>query len=367
MPLVWEDRSTSDMVKESLRKKILQKYYTLKFPASFGGVSAFRQSLKDNLNIEISQAALRRILKSSTQYQVNVVKPKKFKTQKNYSRGVFIEAYCDPIFIPYKKDGKSKNFIALIVADVHSRFVYGTKLPRVNPKCLKQAFSRLFKNEMPHFDVVRCDRDRSLNTLRSPYFSSRGILLLTRRSVHHMAFLEGIIRNIKRKFIKNMRNDDNPWTEKRFESALKDTITSINSTVSTAHGFRPASVNSPEFDPVLREKLYGKDARLPRFETFYTETLRRQKKANTPRETPAKPGFKEGENNFKKSNWVYIDWEEDKFARAGYRVQRGPILEVSRVNVLTSPYIYKLRNPQTKREVHGFYYGKELAFAPRND
>ena len=69
----------------------------------------------------------------------------------------------------------------------------------------------------------------------------------------------------------------------------------------------------------------------------------------------------------KKDDRVYIDWEEDKFARAGYRVQRGPILEVSRVNVLTSPYIYKLRNPQTKREVHGFYYGKELAFAPRND
>ena len=41
MPLVWEDRSTSDMVKESLRKKILQKYYTLKFPARFRGVSAF--------------------------------------------------------------------------------------------------------------------------------------------------------------------------------------------------------------------------------------------------------------------------------------------------------------------------------------
>ena len=80
-----------------------------------------------------------------------------------------------------------------------------------------------------------------------------------------MAFLEGIIRNIKRKFIKNMRNDPRTWTEKRFESALKDVSTCYNLTPNS-HGFTPASVNSPEYDPVLREKLYGKKAKLQRFE-----------------------------------------------------------------------------------------------------
>ena len=175
-----------------------------------------------------------------------------------------------------------------------------------------------------------------------------------------MGFLEGIIRNIKRKFIKNMRNDPRPWTEKRFESALKDVCTSYNSTPNS-HGFAPASVNSPEYDPVLREKLYGKDAKLQRFEKFYTEQLKLRKKANTPRKAPVKANFKEGPNDFKKGDKDFIDYEEDKFGRAGYKIQRGPILEVSRVNVLTSPYLYKLMNPQTKKELYGFFYGKELS------
>ena len=121
---------------------------------------------------------------------------------------------------------------------------------------------------MPNFDIIRCNRDKSLNTLRSNYFANQGILLLTRRSVHHMGFLEGVIRNIKKKFIKNMRIDTKTWTEKRFEAALQDTISSYNATVSSSTGFPPASVNSPEFDPILRERLYGKNTKLQRFKTF---------------------------------------------------------------------------------------------------
>ena len=67
------------MVSDRLRKKILKNYYTLKYPGSFQGVSAFRKSLKENSNIDISEYALRHILKSSLPYQVNVVKPKNFK------------------------------------------------------------------------------------------------------------------------------------------------------------------------------------------------------------------------------------------------------------------------------------------------
>ena len=83
-------------------------------------------------------------MKSSLLYQTNFIKPKKFQTRKLYSRGYAIEAYCDPAFIPYKKDGK-KTFIALVVVDVHTCMLYATKLPRVNPKTLKLAFTRLFK------------------------------------------------------------------------------------------------------------------------------------------------------------------------------------------------------------------------------
>ena len=246
--------------------------------------------------------------------------------------------------------------------------LYTTKLPSINPECLKRAFSRLFKAGMPQFSIVRCDRDKSLNKLANTYFAKKGILLLTRRSVHHMGFLEGIIRNIKRKFIKNMREDKNPkgWTEKRLEKALADVTYSYNHTKSTAHGFTPASCNFPEFDPELRLRLY-KERKIERFEDFYTEKLRLHKKANTPEKSADKPNFDESPNSFKRGDLVYIDFKKPNVGRYAYNVQRGPIYEISRVNVQSSPYLYKLSNIKTSKPLYGFYYGRELARADLSD
>ena len=194
------------MVSDRLRKKILKNYYTLKYPGSFQGVSAFLNSLKENSNIDISEYALRRILKSSLPYQVNVIKPKKFQTWALYSRGVGLEAYCDPILLPYKTaEGEKKTFNAFVVCDVHSRFLWTCPLQNVNPDNLKSAFTHLFKEGLPFFPILHSDRDKSLNTLKNTYFANRGMVLLARQSVNHMAFLEGVIRNLKRKMISKMK------------------------------------------------------------------------------------------------------------------------------------------------------------------
>ena len=111
------------MVTKKLAKKILKHYYTASFPGSFQGVEVFRKSLKTNADISISHRALRRVLKSSLSYQVNIKKPKKFKTRALYSKGVYQESYTDPIFIPYQDGGQAKRFMALIAVDVHSRMV----------------------------------------------------------------------------------------------------------------------------------------------------------------------------------------------------------------------------------------------------
>ena len=236
------------MVTAGLRKKILKNYYSLKYPGSFQGVSVFRKSLRENSGIEIGYSALRRILKASLPYQVNVVKRKKFKTRALYSRGIAIEAYCDPIFIPYPAKTGQKNFFTLVVCDIHSRYLWTYPLREINPKYLKSAFSSLFRKGMPKFAIIRCDRDKSLNSLTNTFFARHDILLLPRRSLKHMAFLEGVIRNIKRKMIKSLRMSpqNKPWTQRGLESALKDVTFSYNHTESSSHGLKPAECNFPE-------------------------------------------------------------------------------------------------------------------------
>ena len=55
-----------------------------------------------------------------------------------------------------------------------------------------------------------------------------------------------------------MRMDKNPtgWTEKRLKVALADMVKSYNNTKNSKTGLTLVSCNFPEFDPILREKLY---------------------------------------------------------------------------------------------------------------
>ena len=179
-----------------------------------------------------------------------------------------------------------------------------------------------------------------------------------------MGFLEGLIRNIKRKFIKHMRQDTNQkgWTEKRLEYALAEATHSYNHATNSATGFTPASSNFPEFDPELRRRLYG-DRKIEKFEDFYTETLRLHKKANTPDKPEDKPNYDESKNAFRRKDLVYIDFKKPNVGRSAYKVQRGPIYEISTVNVQSSPYIFKLMDIKSSTPLYGWYYGRELAKA----
>ena len=242
------------MVSKKLAKKILNAYSDLRFPASFQGIPVFQKSLKQNLNIDISHQALQRLLKSSLYYQVNVTKAKRFKSRPFYSRRVGIECFTDTAFAALKPDQENRpqRFIFLVAVDVHSRMLYSTHIDgEVSPESLRQAFNCLFNEGMPQFPIIRCDRDLSLNKLATTYFASKGILLRARRSVHHMIFLEGIIRKLKRKFIQNLRKNEprSGWTKKKLERALVDLTYSYNHTISSSHQRTPASVNSPLFDP----------------------------------------------------------------------------------------------------------------------
>ena len=165
-----------------------------------------------------------------------------------------------------------------------------------------------------------------------------------------------------------MREDKNPngWTEKRFEKALADATYSYNHTTNSATGMTPASCNFPEFDPELRLRLY-KDRKIEKFEDFYTETLRLHKKANTPEKVENKPNFDESKDSFKRNDLVYVDFKQANVGRPAYKIQRGPIYKISRVNVQSSPYLYKLSDFKNSKPLHGWYYGRELARADLSD
>ena len=354
------------MVSKKLTKKILNAYFNLWFLGSYQGIPVFRKSLQEKLGITISHRALQRLLKSSLHYQVNVTKAKRFKRRPFYSRGVGIEAFTDTVFVSLKDEENTyRRFIFQVVVDVHSRMCYATKIDgTVSAKSLREAYIRLFKQGMPKYSIIRCDRDPAVNALATTYFANQGILLRARRATVHMAFLEGVIRGLKRKLIQNLRKNKprSGWTDKKLEVALKDLVHSYNNTVSSSHGRTPISVNSPKFDPFLRDKLYGTQ-RIESFEQFFKEQMKLRKKANTPDNKEDGPNFNEQKNKFKVGSLVYIDYSDDYQVSQKYNVKHGAIYEISEVNTFQRPFIYKLKDVHTEKPIHGWYYGRELSRA----
>ena len=78
------------MVTSSQARKIVRSYYDLETPGSYSGINQFHRTVTEQLGINISQNALRKLLRNEITYQVHYPKKSLFQ-RANYSRGTNIE------------------------------------------------------------------------------------------------------------------------------------------------------------------------------------------------------------------------------------------------------------------------------------
>ena len=294
-------------LKKSVVRAILNNYFDLSFPASYQSVRKFHKAIQKKLKIKISERSLRKILKNNAWFQVNVTRPKKFLMRRFYSRGSGLLAFADPCYIQLPN---RKIFKFLVVADSCSKFVFATVLSQVNPKELKKAFTRLFKHQqMSYYPIITVDRDRSLGTLARPYFSSRKMLLKQKRGKSHLIYLEPIIKTIKKKIIQNIRKQRQrkTYSDKLLKRYLKEAVESYNGTINNAHKITPREAHNIELDPWHRKVQFPHEQLEP-FDRWFTDEMRRQKKANTPNKK-ARENF--NEKVFRLGDHVFIDWDQN--------------------------------------------------------
>ncbi len=330
-----------------------------RFPSSFGSIASFHKALASELDIHVDLKELTSLLRRNLHYQTQVIRPRKFASRKLYSVGVGIQGLVDCAYIHFKSESSTKVFVFLLVLDVTSRFAYTRALPKTSPGEIKKAFLHLFRNEkMPRFPILRYDTDLAFKPLPK-FFSKKHMLLKPKRGPNHLHVLEPVVRVLKSKIVKFIRqNTDLGLSNRNLAKVLKDATASFNDSVNSA-GFAPSSVNSEFFDPFLRQILYP-NHRVEKFDVFYTEQLKRQTKANSPdqkalNEASQKP------DNYRVGDMVYIDWKTDRMNRS-YKVRRGNVYRVARVNTISKPYLYLLEDI-FGRPREGYFYGRELTRA----
>ena len=260
-------------------KRILQSYYSLDFPGSYSGVKTFHEAVKTHLGIDISLNALRKLLKSEMHYQIHFPRKKNVLHRANYARGSNLEAFADVVYLRFGPNNEHL-MVFLVVLDIFCRYLYAVLIPSkiVNPTTMETAFKKLFRQGMPTFPLLRVDRDPSTLKLRSPFFSSRRMLLQVKRGPAYMGVLDTAIRVIESRLSRFLVKYPNA----NLDRALSNIVKSWNHTPVKRLQMTPHEARNPILDPVLRRRLFPKENLLP-FDTFLKKQLRLMRTMNTPR------------------------------------------------------------------------------------
>ena len=345
------------MVNARQKKAIIKAYYDLETPGSYSGVNTFHHVVTDQLKIDISQRALRRILKSEKLYQVHYPS-KSLWHRSNYSRGTNLEGYADVSFLRYGHDN-DKQMVVLFVLDIFCRFLYAQLIPDgvVSPESMEKAYKSLFYQGLPKFPILRVDKDKSTLKLR-PFFSKKKMLLQVLRGPHFMGILDTTTRIMKGKLSRFLFKYPHANLKKTLANACK----SYNNTYNKKLGMSPAAAKNPLLDPELRKRLYPKENLLP-FDVFLKKTLKLTRKTNTPR-TKAEKVDTLDFKSWRVGDRCIINYKPHYLTR-GYNVKRGPIKVIGKIYANYQPYVYRLKDTKGRWEP-GYFRPEELTLIDRN-
>ena len=168
------------VLSDSTISKVLNAYFDIQFPGSYGVLDRFRASLKKYANINVTNEDLRQIFLKNLHYVRHVLPNKKFRKRHWVSVGVGIEGLTDIVYLRLKFKNKTPvTYTFLLVMDAASRFLYTHMVkPPVNPSHVRAAFNHFFNDQlMPCFGILRFDRDSSIQALEthSQFFSKKEI------------------------------------------------------------------------------------------------------------------------------------------------------------------------------------------------
>ena len=286
-------------------------------------------------------------------YVTHMIRSKALHTKHVYISGCKIQAFTDFVNMKYGRDNE-KEIWFILVQDIFSKYVYATVIPKVEPEAVTKGFLRLFRAGMPHFSLLRCDRDVVLRYLKDKVFTPRNMLLQVHRSKNYLSILDTTAKIFEKKLSQFFLRYPNANQEK----AIKKVTYGYNHTIHGTHQFTPSEINSPIYDPIVRARL--PEEPFEPFETFLTKNLELKEKLAKP---PKKDDL--SYKSFRVGTKVLIDFP--KVIKRGYEVKRGNIYEIA--SIITSfgePWLFRLRHTFRGKVkiIPGYYSGLELFKLP---
>ena len=285
-----EDDSISD-------EKILQLWRSPNFEGSYRGVKTFQVLLKTNLNINVSQNRLYKVLRTDPIFLIHQ-KPQRNFERRHYDVKNYGELVQADIAYMFEDDNGFKYF--LLAVDCFSSKVFTVPLKNKDSNSVAKAFVTIFKEFGAQIYEIQTDKGKEFLGPCKTLFRENKILYRTKLGKNKANFAEHSILVVKRKLYMLLRGIlSHDWV-----NYLSKVTQALNNTPIQHLGWlKPISITS-ESDSVKVQK-----AQEEHNVKVYTEPnfhIQRENQIN----------YESKKNTLQVNDYVYLNFEEKIFDKS---------------------------------------------------
>ena len=276
-------------------KKLLELWRDPTFAGSYRGIKTFQTLLKTDLNIEVSEQHLYKVLKTDPIFLIHQ------KPQRNIERRSYdIHNYGELVQADIAYMFNFNNFkYFLLLVDCFSFKIFTVPLEKKDSATVANAFQLLFKEFKSTIYELQTDRGAEFLGPCKKLFQEKNILYRVKFGKNKANFAEHSIFLVKRKLYMLLRGTlDQNWVK-----ALPHVIDSLNNTpITKLGGLKPNDIQS-ESDSV---KLNSAQ-KLHKIKTYSEPSFQVQRENQTTYEKLGK---------FKVNDFVYLDFDQKIFDKS---------------------------------------------------
>ena len=288
-------------------KKILELWRDPNFSGSYRGIKTFQTLLKTDLNIDISENDLYKIIKNDPIFIIHQ-RPHRKIERRSYDLNNYGELVQADIAYMFNYE----NYIYfLLLVDCFSSKIFAVPLKARDSVTVARAFSQIFAKFNATIYEIQTDRGKEFLGPCKKLFQEKNILFRTKLGKNKANFAENAILNVKRRLYKLLRGTlSHDWV-----SELPKTVEALNNTPIRKLGYLTPNSIISEKDSVnvyhAKEKLNITSYSEPNFH------LQRQNQEN----------YTSEKHLLQVNDYVYLDFNEkifDKSFDVSVRFQNMP-------------------------------------------
>ena len=276
-------------------QEILDLWRSPNFSGSYRGIKTFQILLKTDLNIDVSEYRLYKLLKTDPIFLIHQ------KRQRNFDRRSYdVQNYGELVQADIAYMFENENFkYFLLVVDCFSSKIFTVPLKQKDSKSVANAFKTILDDFKAKIYEIQTDRGKEFLGECKKLFEEKEILYRTKLGKNKANFAENAIFRVKRKLYMLMRGIlTQSWIK-----YLPIVVTSLNNTPIKKLGWlKPNEIHS-EIDSVAVSKAKKKIGVKTYSEPSYTIQRENQKKY-------------EKSSSLQVNDYVYLDFDEKLFDKS---------------------------------------------------